>query len=149
MPQQSYLQIFTQRWIAIAAGLVVGILVALLFCFAIPASYTATATSFLTVRSSAGTLTDGSQFALARISSYPALADSSDVLGATIKQLGLKESVQTLANSVSATNPATTVLVQVSATAHSAKESALIANTVSTNLASTVSSLENSGSQNR
>ena len=149
MQQQTYLQIFRERWSAIVAGLVFGILVALVACFTIPATFTATATSFLSVRSTAATLTDGSQFALARIASYPALAVSSDVLGATIKQLDLHESVQQLSDSVSATNPPTTVLVQVSATATTGKEAALIANTVSTNLASTVSSLENTGSQNR
>ncbi len=149
MHQQTYLEIFRQRWVAIAGGVVAGIIIALVFCFAIPATYTATATSFLTVRSSAGTLTDGTQFALASITSYPALATSSDVLEPTIRQLGLHESEQALADSVTATNPSTTVLVQVSANAPTAKQAALIANTVSTNLASTVSSLENTGSKNR
>jgi capsular polysaccharide biosynthesis protein/Mrp family chromosome partitioning ATPase len=149
MEQQSYLQIFRDRLIAVLLGIAVGLGVAAGVSASIPPTYTATATSFLSVQSDVGSLIERSQFALARISSYPELAVSSDVLTQTIDDLGLHESVQQLAKSVTATNPSTTVLLQVSATSRDPQTAADIANDVSSNLSDTVSQLENSTSDSR
>lgn len=149
MEQQGYLRTFRERWIAIVVGLLLGVWVAAAVGSAIPPTYTATSTLFLSVQSDVGTLSERSQFALARISSYPELAYSSDVLGKTITSLGLNESVAQLSKSISATNPSTTVLLQIQAEAKSPKLAADIANSVATNLSSDVSTLENSSTDDR
>ncbi|QNE48062.1 hypothetical protein F1C58_14920 [Glaciihabitans sp. INWT7] len=149
MDQQAYLQIFLERWIALVVGVFVGLGLSVAVSASIPPSYQATSTSFLSVQSNTGTLLERSQFALARISSYPELALSSDVLSETISDLGLKESVQQLANSVSATNPPTTVLLQITSSAADPETAAAISNSIAANLADTVSQLENSSSDNR
>lgn len=149
MEQQPYLQIFLERWGALVVGVLVGLSLALGISASIPPTYQATSTSFLTVRSTTGTLLERSQFALARISSYPELALSSDVLSKTIFDLGLSQSVQQLANSVSATNPPTTVLLQIASSATDPETAAAISNSIATNLSNTVSELENSSTDNR
>jgi capsular polysaccharide biosynthesis protein len=149
MEQQGYLRIFRERWVAIVLGVLVGIAVAVGVSVSIKPTYTATATSFLSVQSDVGSLIERSQFALARITSYPELATSSDVLTKTINDLGLNESVQQLAKSVTATNPSTTVLLQISASAQDPETAAAIANSVASNLSDTVSQLENSSSDDR
>ncbi|MCU1523591.1 MAG: hypothetical protein JWO18_485 [Microbacteriaceae bacterium] len=149
MEHQGYLRIFRDRWLAIVIGALLGVWAAAAVGASIPPTYSATATLFLSVQSDAGSLNERSQFALARISSYPELATSSDVLSKTISELGLTESVQQLGKSITATNPPTTVLLQIGAEAGSAKQAADIANSVATNLASVVSDLENSPNDSR
>jgi len=149
MEQQPYLQIFLERWGALVVGVLVGLSLALGISASIPPTYEATSTSFLTVRSTTGTLLERSQFALARISSYPELALSSDVLSKTIFDLGLSQSVKQLANSVSATNPPTTVLLQIASSATDPETAAAISNSIAANLSNTVSELENSSTDNR
>jgi capsular polysaccharide biosynthesis protein/Mrp family chromosome partitioning ATPase len=149
MEQQGYLRIFRDRWIAIVVGVVVGVWIAAAVGSAIPPTYSATATLFLSVQSDAGSLNERSQFALARITSYPELVHSADVLGKTISDLGLNETVQQLSSSITAANPPTTVLLQITADARSADQAAAIANSVATNLASAVDALENSPTDKR
>lgn len=149
MEELGYLRIFRERWVALAVGVLVGLAASLGVSAAIRPVYTATATSFLSVQSDTGSLIERSQFALARISSYPALATSSDVLQQTISDLGLHVSQQQLSSVVSASNPPTTVLLQITARDENPRVAAEIANSVSENLSNTVSSLENSGTDDR
>jgi capsular polysaccharide biosynthesis protein len=149
MEQQGYLRTFRERWVAVVLGVLVGLGIAAAVGSSIPPTYTATSTLFLSVRSDIGTLNERSQFALARISSYPELAYSSDVLSKTISDLSLSQSVQQLSKSITVSNPATTVLIQVSADASSPKLAAAIANSVSSNLSDDVDQLENSSADSR
>jgi capsular polysaccharide biosynthesis protein len=149
LEKQGYLRIFRDRWLAIVVGLLLGVWIAGSVGASIRPTYTSTATLFLSVQSDGGSLLERSTFALARISSYPELAFSSDVLGATISDLNLNMSVQELSDSITATNPATTVLLQIGARAPSARQSAEIANSVANNLAAVVSKLENSPDDSR
>jgi capsular polysaccharide biosynthesis protein len=144
MELQGYLRIFRDRWIAIVVGILVGIGVAAIIGTSIPRSYSATATLFLSVQSDTGSLNERSQFGLAHITSYPELAYGSDVLSETINSLGLNLSAQQLGNSITVTNPPTTLLLQIKATSGDPVLAGEIANSVATNLASVVSNLENS-----
>lgn len=143
MENPGYLRIFRDRWIAIVLGVLIGVWVASAVAASIPPTYSATATLFLSVQSDAGSLNERSQFALARITSYPQLAESSDVLSKTISDLGLNESVQQLSKSISASNPPTTVLLQITAQSDTPERAAELANTVASNLSTVVSELEN------
>ncbi len=149
MEHQGYLRTFRDRWLAVVIGVLAGVWIASALTASIPPTYTASATLFLSVQSDAGSLNERSQFALARISSYPALATSAGVLSKTIQDLGLHESVQQLSKTITATNPPTTVLLQIDAAAGDPKTAAEIANSVALNLSSVVTSLENSSSDTR
>jgi capsular polysaccharide biosynthesis protein/Mrp family chromosome partitioning ATPase len=149
MEQQAYLQIFRERWVALVIGVVLGLGVALGISASIHPTYEATSTSFLSVQSRTGTLLERSQFALARISSYPNLALSSDVLSKTISDLGLNVSVHQLANSVTAVNPPTTVLLQITSRAADPKTAVAISDSIAANLSATIYQLENSSSDDR
>ncbi|MCU1584115.1 MAG: hypothetical protein JWM49_671 [Microbacteriaceae bacterium] len=149
MENQGYFRIFRDRWIALILGVLVGVWVASAVATSIPRTYTASAMSFLSVQSGTGSLVERSQFSLARITSYPELAHSSEVLSNTIRDLGLNTTVQQLGARVTAENPPTTVLLQISADAPTPQQAAAIANSVAANVAAVVSNLENSAGDTR
>jgi capsular polysaccharide biosynthesis protein/Mrp family chromosome partitioning ATPase len=149
MEQQGYLQIFRERWVVIIAGFILGAGVAAGLAFTLPPTYTARASLLLNVESTEGTLSDRSQYSLDRISSYPELAFSEEVLAQTIEELGLDVSVGELSGYITAVNPATTLLLQIEAEAPSAQTAADIANSVAANVSAAVSDIENSSGDDR
>lgn len=149
MDHQGYFRLFRERWIAPVAGLVLGAGLAAALAFALPPTYSARATLLMSIASPDGTLSDRSQYSLDRISSYPELAFSDDVLGLTIDDLGLDVSPRELAGHLRAVNPPTTMLLQIDAEADTAELAADIANSVAANLADTVSDLENAARDDR
>ena len=124
--------------------LAAGLLLAVAFAALLPRSYTARATLFLRVQAASTSLYERSQFGLQRIQSYPELLDSPSLLRTVIAEVGLDESPQQLVKHLSADNPASTVLLNVTATAPSAQQAADIANAAADALASNVNELENS-----
>ncbi|RLQ83187.1 hypothetical protein D9C83_01670 [Salinibacterium amurskyense] len=141
----SYLEIFRQRWLAILIAVVVGVGSAALIAFSIAPTYTSTATLFLSVKDVNATLAERSQFSLARVNSYTDLVRSSEVLEPVISSLDLNLTVQELRSQVSATNPNSTVNINIAAEASSAQDAALIANAVADSLSRLVSRVENFG----
>jgi capsular polysaccharide biosynthesis protein/Mrp family chromosome partitioning ATPase len=144
MEQQGYFQIFRERWRSVLIGTFAGLAIATVVAFVIPPTYTSSATLLLSVDSREGSLSDRSTFALERISSYPELAYSPDVLGATIDDLDLTESPEKLGDRITASNPTTTLLLRIGAEADSPQAAADLANTVAKNLADVVTDIENS-----
>jgi capsular exopolysaccharide synthesis family protein len=112
-----------------------------------PKVYAAHARLFVSIaanQDTAGTdnLSQGSQFALQRVSSYPDVVDSPAVLQPVIKELGLRTSVTALSHDVSASNPVTTVLLVVTVKNSSASASARIANAVGVQLGKNIERIE-------
>ncbi|MGV8858330.1 Wzz/FepE/Etk N-terminal domain-containing protein [Rhodoglobus sp.] len=145
MEDLSYLEIFRQRWLAIFIAVAVGVVSAALIAFSIPPTYTSTATLFLVVNDENATLAERSQFSLARVNSYTDLVRSSDVLRPVINDLELDLSVQELSRMVTATNPNSTVNINITARASSAEDAATIANAVADSLSRLVAKVENFG----
>jgi capsular exopolysaccharide synthesis family protein len=110
-----------------------------------PKQYAASATNFVSASQSSSQgaqLYTNSQYALNQVTSYVELIHSPDVLGPAIRSLGLHMTVNQLARHVSATNPANTVNIVVTASSSSPSQASGIANAVSTNLGTEISALE-------
>src|SRR6187551_1145790 len=99
---------FRERWYLV-------VLAAAALGAALPRSYEASATLFLQVDSPESSLLERSQFAQARVKSYPDLVTSPQVLEATVDDLELGITPQQLATRLSASNPRDTVLLTVTA----------------------------------
>src|SRR5690242_4050732 len=116
---------------------------ALALTLLMPPTYSAHATNFVRLDTKQNsTLYQNSQFALNRVQSYTALAQSPRVLDPVIQKLHLTIKPRALGKQVSATNPTGTVLIEVSASSGSAALARDIANAVSDQLATVVESLE-------
>jgi capsular polysaccharide biosynthesis protein len=146
MEPEGYFRTFAKRWFAILLCALIGIAVSAGVARAITPEYAASATLFLKVESAGASLYERSQFGLARIQSYPELVNSPELLSAVIKKLNLKMTQQQLSADISAENPTSTVLLQVTAVSADPDTAAAIANAAADQLASTVNTLENSSS---
>lgn len=136
---------FRERWYLIAIGALLGVLLAGAVAAALPRTYESTATLFLRIDAPQASLLERSQFALARIKSYPDLVKSPTVLRDVISDLDLETTPAELAPRIEASNQRDTVLLNVTATARSAEGAAQLANAVARSLSELVSDLENSG----
>lgn len=145
MEIHNYLNVLRRRWFSIALITIIGIVLAFVFTAAAPRIYTATAQNFVAL-SSASSDSDnplsGAQFAAQRVKSYTEIVSSPEVLDPVIKKLNLPYTSQQLANQVSVTNPAQTVLLLVTASDGSAIQASEIANAVSTQLGKVIEVLE-------
>jgi polysaccharide biosynthesis transport protein len=149
MEMRGYLRVIADRWIVIAMTALVGLLGAAAYVVLTPKVYTAQATLLVTPAfsktaeaQSPTSEYSASQYVMQRISSYTHLGDSAQVLQPVVLQLGLNDTAAQLASKVSVTNPTATAVLFVSATAHNPAMTASIANTVATQLASAIESLE-------
>ncbi|WP_187265027.1 YveK family protein [Homoserinibacter sp. GY 40078] len=142
MEPPNYPNSFRERWYLIALASVIGVLIAAGASALLPRSYEATATLFLRVDSPESSLVEQSQFALARIKSYPELVTSPQVLRQTIADLGTDTTPQQLSSRLSAANPRDTVLLTVTATASRPDLAADTANSAARHLSQLVDSLE-------
>jgi capsular exopolysaccharide synthesis family protein len=111
--------------------------------FAMPKKYTASTRLFIAVAGgqSVTDLAQGSNFAEKQMSSYAEVATSPRVLGPVIQQLGLRTTPKELSESVGATVPANTVILEISATDLDPTRAAQIANAVGRELATAASDL--------
>lgn len=148
MEPEGYFRTFGKRWFAILLCTLLGLALSAGISKAITPVYSANATLFLKVESAGASLFEKSQFGLARIQSYPELVNSPELLSNVISTLHLSMSQQDLSSALSATNPTSTVLLQVTAESTSPKTAADIANTAANELSSLVNKLENSSSSN-
>jgi capsular exopolysaccharide synthesis family protein len=107
-----------------------------LVTLAMPKKYTATTRLFFAVTGeSVSDLAQGSTFAEKQMSSYAVVATSPRVLAPVIEQLGLRVTPQELAESVNATVPVDTVILDIAATDLDPTRAAQIANAVGQELA--------------
>jgi succinoglycan biosynthesis transport protein ExoP len=148
MEPEGYFRTFGKRWFAIFLCTLLGLALSAGVSKAITPVYAANATLFLKVESAGASLFEKSQFGLARIQSYPELVNSPELLSNVISTLHLPMSQQELGSALSATNPTSTVLLQVTAESTNPKTAANIANTAANELSSLVNKLENTSSAN-
>lgn len=128
-------------WVVLVTVLTVA--ASALITFTMTPVYTAKATLFVTVDSSQDTAYARSQFALQRVASYPQLINDPALVNKVIDTLKLERGFQEIRDSLTATNPADTVLISITATAPTAQEAADIANTAAPLLAEAIGKLEN------
>ena len=142
---EDYRRLLRSHWLLILISTLIGGAVGLGISLLQPKVYTADSQNFVAISSADptnGNITAGSTFIGQRIDSYGQLASSPDVLQPVIDELQLPETVSSLSKLVKASNPAQTVLIDVTATYSSAEMAANISNSVSTHLAAAIEKIE-------
>jgi capsular exopolysaccharide synthesis family protein len=132
MELADYLGILRRRWLSVLIIALTALALASAVTLAMPERYTATTRLFITVAGgeSATDLAQGSNFAAKQMSSYAEVATSPRVLAPVIQQLALRTTPKELAESVEATVPVDTVIVEIAATDLNPTRAAEIANAV-------------------
>ncbi|MCP2264683.1 polysaccharide biosynthesis tyrosine autokinase [Promicromonospora thailandica] len=144
MGLSEYIGILRKRWLSITATAAVGVCAALLVTMLTTSVYQATSQVYVSVRGGASVneLAQGSAYTGRQVESYAALATSPRVLEPVIEELGLDSTPYELASSVSAEQPAKTVLIDITVRDESPDLVARIANGVAESLATVVQELE-------
>jgi capsular exopolysaccharide synthesis family protein len=137
-----YLDILRRRWLGVVIITLTTLALASAVTLALPKKYTATTRLFVAVAGDSVTdLAQGSNFAEKQMSSYAEVATSPRVLAPVIRQLGLKTTPKDLAESVEATVPVDTVILEIAATNRDPARAAQIANAVGRELANAAGEL--------
>ena len=152
MEDVPYGRILREGWsiIVIAAVLCAGL--AWAATKALPKTYSASSTLMLQVNSQHASLFERNQFSMARIKTYPDLADSQAVIDGVREDLSLSEQEypdRALRSLLSAENVDDTVLLKVVAEASNAELSAEIANSAASHLSELVEAMENSDEESQ
>jgi capsular exopolysaccharide synthesis family protein len=142
-----YLDILRRRWLGVLIIVLTTLALASAVTLAMPKKYTATTRLFIAVSGgqSATDLAQGSNFAEKQMSSYAEVATSPRVLAPVITQLGLPTTPKDLAESVEATVPVDTVILEISATDPDPTRAAQIANAVGQELKTAAGELSRQG----
>ncbi len=137
-----YLDILRRRWLGVLIIALTTLALASAVTLAMPKKYTATTRLFIAVAGESVTdLAQGSNFAEKQMSSYAEVATSPRVLAPVIGQLGLRTTPKELAESVEATVPVDTVILEIAATDPDPTRAAQIANAVGQELAKAAADL--------
>ena len=143
MELRDYIRVLLKHWISIVAVTLAGLVGAAAFTFSQPRLYTAQAQSFVALTGNdLGGIAGGATFTGQRLASYVQLASTPDVLQPVIDELRLDTSVTSLAGQVTAANPVDTVLLNISVTNPDPIDAAEIANAVSRQMSTVISSIE-------
>jgi tyrosine-protein kinase len=145
MDLKQYLALLRRRWLYVLAGVLVGTAAAAAFAWSQAPTYTASTVLFVSTPSDQvdpAQAYQGGLFSQQRVQSYAAIVASPIVLSPVQKQLGLKESMQTLQRNVTASAPLNTVLVDISVNDHDAQRARDIANAITRRLVQVVNILE-------
>jgi len=148
---KAYLDLFRRYWKSILVVLIVGAGAGAGASYLVTPVYGATAAVFLTVQSggSAGELQQGSVFARNQVASYAMLAEKPIVLDPVITKLGLPMDSQVLAQSVSASAPNDTAIIDLEVTSTDPQAAANIANAIADELTVAVAELSPAGTSSR
>jgi succinoglycan biosynthesis transport protein ExoP len=131
-----YLDILRRRWLGVLIITLTTLAMASAVTLAMPKKYTATTRLFIAVAGESVTdLAQGSNFAEKQMSSYAEVATSPRVLAPVIGELNLRTTPKELADSVKATVPIETVILEIEATDPNPTRAADIANAVGRELA--------------
>ncbi|AMM21987.1 hypothetical protein AX769_19845 [Frondihabitans sp. PAMC 28766] len=143
MEPVAYWRALRKSWILIVVLMIVGLAVSFGVGKALPDSYKATTSVFVTAAQGSNTteLQQGAIFTQGQVQSYAQLATTPAVLRPVINDLGLKTTTTDLAKKVTSTNPLNTVIVQISVSDSSASQAARIANGISASLRTVVSDI--------
>ena len=137
-----YLDILRRRWLGVLIIALLTLALASTVTLVMPKKYTATTRLFIAVGGdSVSDLAQGSDFAEKQMASYAQVATSPQVLEPVITRLGLRTSPKELAESVEATVPADTVILEIAVTDPDPTRAAQIANAVGQGLAKATADL--------
>jgi succinoglycan biosynthesis transport protein ExoP len=143
---RDYLQLLHRRWLVITLVTLLCGGAALALSLSTTKEYASNVSLFVSASQSpteaAGSLVATEQLTQQRVTSYAALADSTNVAAAVIRQLGLRESPKSLASRISATVPTNTVVIELAVTDPSRALVPRIATAVGEQLSKTVAQLE-------
>lgn len=119
MELSDYLRILRAHWLGIVVILVAGVVVAGGWSLLQPRVYTASASGFVAAQGATdlGTSLVGNQLAQSKVKSYLDIGSWRSVAEYAIRELQLAETPEALVGQVRVTNPANTVILQVSASA--------------------------------
>lgn len=138
------LRILRRNWILIVATSLLGILIGGASTALTKPTYTAETQLFVAIQSSGSVqeLQQGNTFSQARVQSYVKTVNSPLVLQPAIDALGLGLTASELADKVTATTEANTVLINIAVSDNSPVQAAAIAQAVSASLINTIDALE-------
>lgn len=148
MELRELVALLRKRWLSLVCFVVIGLFVAGAYTLTLPKQYTASAQLFVSTTQAEGTTAvNNAQFAAQRVKSYAEIVTSPEVLQPVVSELNLPYSAQELAGVVSASNPALTVLLDVTATDPSPVRAAEIANASAVQLGRVIENLETPNAQ--
>lgn len=129
---KDYLRILRKRWITILALMLLGTAGAAAGTILTTPTYQASTVVFVYVQSAGSVveLAQGSSFAQSQVKSYAEAVSTPRVLEPAIQSLGLDETPSSLASSIVASAPLSTVNIEISVTRTSPEEAASVANAV-------------------
>jgi len=134
---RDYINILRRRWLSVLIVTLTALAGASLITLTMTPKYTATTRLFFAVAGgeSVSDLAQGSSFTAKQMTSYAEVATSPKVLDPVIRELALPTTSAHLAESVEATVPSDTVILEVAATSEDPQQAAKIANAVGAELA--------------
>lgn len=141
MEIRKYAEILTKSWIIVLIATLLGLMLGIGFSLLVTPKYQSKTQLSVSVRSKAGTSGDRVQDANLSskvVKSYVGAIKAEAVLEPVVKKLSLEITPSQLAGRVSATSPAQTSLINITATSTSAEEAAEIANAVGESLKNVV-----------
>jgi polysaccharide biosynthesis transport protein len=139
---REYLNILRRRWLSVLIIALTTLAVASLVTLAMPKKYTATTRLLFAVTSESVTeLAQGSNFAEKQMASYAEVATSPLVLEPVVEKLALPTTAAELEESVEASVPLDTVILEIAATDSDPQRAAMIANAVGVKLGKLVGDL--------
>lgn len=142
---QDYIAILRKRWVSILLITLLAIGAAAAATYATTPTYDSRAQIYVSVRTtgeSTSDLVQGSNFTQRQVKSYIDLTTGPRVLQPVIDELGLNLSPDELAESISASSPLDTALINIDATDENPQLAADIANATAESLAAVVTELE-------
>lgn len=145
MPVQGYLRVLRTQWVAVAAGLLLGLVVAGAATVWSPPVYAADVTVYVSARPDGpdpSSAFDAGRLAEQRVQSYRQLVTSDRVAQRVIDELGLTLTARELAAEVDVSVVEETALLTASVTDGSAEFAAAIANALGDGLVRLVAELE-------
>jgi len=133
---REYLDILRRRWLSIVIITLLTLASVSAATLMMPKAYTATTRLLFAVAGdSLSSLAQGSSFVEKQMASYAEVATSPRVLDQVVDQLGLNTTSVKLADSIEASVPVDTVIIEVAVTDPDPRQAARIANAVGTELA--------------
>jgi len=144
MELRDYLRVLRKQWILMAALLLVGVMAAAAYSLLVTKEYQASAKVFVSTQASdnVADLVQGNSFTQQRVQTYADLVNTPVVLAPVAAKLGLRMTPEQLSTHISASSPANTTIIDITASSTKATQSAWIANQTAASLARTVQSLE-------
>lgn len=144
MTPQQYLELFRERWKAVVAGILLGVLVAAGVVLASPTEYRSSVTMVVSGRSSPdlASAVEGDQLSSQRMQTYVQLVTSPRLAGEVASDLRLGLTGDELAERISASAEPETILLTATVTDEVPARAAEIANTLATRFMRDVAQVE-------